>query len=171
VVKDRDQTARRNPESVLYGVWKFHESFCLLDETEAHGRAAEVKAIQAATMLGGVRKVDSTLRYMGLPFHPEDHEGEPDDTPWDWQDEGTVTDGDWPGMPTAYALDAFPDKAVFRDLVDATGAEGGTTVFNGDYLQVPVSKERELVDTLSRHGIRAIRDDAVIHALAGSQDV
>ncbi len=171
MVEERNQTARRNPDCVLYGVWKMHESFCLLDETQAHGRAAEVKAIQAATTLGEVREVAPSLQYMGLPFDIEDRADDPDDTPWDWQDEDMVTDGDWPGMPTAYALDAFPDKAVLRDLIDGTGAEVVTTVLNGDYLQVPVTKERELVDTLSRHGIRAIRDDAVIHALAGSQDV
>jgi len=74
-------------------------------------------------------------------------------------------------MPTAYALRAFEDKSVLHDLIAATGAEVVTTVLNGDYLKIPVAKEEELLSVLSRHGIAAVRDDALIYALAGSQDV
>ncbi len=166
------RSAAGNPEFVLYGVWNMHESFCLIEETEGRGRAAEIQAIQSATTLGEVRALIPTLRYTNLPFDfEEQHEDEPDDAPWNWEEEPAVQDGDWPGMPTAYALSVFRDKSVLDDVIATTGAEVETTVLNGDYLKIPLDREQDLLAVLARHGIAATRDDAVIYALAGSQDV
>jgi len=158
-------------ESVLYGIWKMHELFCLIEETEGLGRAAEIEAIQSATTVDQLRALIPTLRYVTAPFDPDKHESESADTPWDWQAAPAVEDGDWPGMPTAYALRAFEDKSVLDDLIAATGAEVVTTVLTGDYLKIPVAKEEELLAVLARHSIAAVRDDAVSYTLAGSQDV
>ncbi|MBA3293707.1 MAG: hypothetical protein H0T40_08205 [Geodermatophilaceae bacterium] len=153
-------------------MWNMHESFCLIEETEGRGRAAEIQTIQSATTLGDVRALIPKLRYVSLPFDFEDqHEDETDDALWHWQEEPAAEDGDWPEMPTAYALRAFEDMSIFDDLVSATGAEIVTTVFSGDYLKIPLDREQDLLAVLARHGIAATRDDAVIYALAGSQDV
>lgn len=151
---------------VLYGVYSVHESFCLLDEMEARHLAAEVAEIQAVTTLGGLRSVAPSIRYTWLPADLDEFEDEPDDTPWHWEQDGEgVADGDWPPMPTAYALEAFADEEIIDDVIEATGAHVVTTTFIGDYLYIPITAERELVDALARHGVRAVRDDGIIDAM------
>jgi len=155
-----------NPPPMLYGVYWMHECFCLLDEQEARSRAAEVAAIRAAATLGELRAPAPTLRYTQLPADLDELEDDPDTTLWDWQEDGLgVSSGDWPGMPTAYALGDSVDRSLIRDVIKATGAERVATSHTGEYLNIPVDKENELVAALARRGVKAVRDDAVIDAL------
>ncbi len=158
--------------AALYGVYWLHKSFCVLEESEARARAAEVAAVKSVTTLGELRRVALSLRYTRVPADLDELEGEPDDMPWDWQSEGLgVEEGDWPRMPTSCVLDCFSNeqafiaKAVLQEIIEATDADVLTTVFNGDYLHIPLDKEHELVETLGRHGISAIRDDQLVEVL------
>src|SRR5437899_8903803 len=96
---------RRAPR-ILYGVYTPHESFCLLEEDEARGRLAETERIKSATTLGQLRAIATALRFVWLPADLDDLADEPDDMSWNWREDGLgVADGDWPPLPTSFALE------------------------------------------------------------------
>lgn len=156
---------------MLYGFWDVHESLAVLQEQEARRRAVEIQQTQAATTVEQLRAVALTLRYMTLPCNIDDLEDLPGKTPWRWEEQNSVEEGDWPPMPTAYALEAFRDTSILEELIQATDADVGPTVLNGDYMSIPPERERELVNLLMRHGMKVVRDDEVIRILGGSLEV
>jgi hypothetical protein len=84
-----------------------------------------------------------------------------DDARFDIGELGPVADGDWPGMVTSRALTLLPKeiKARFGKDVD--------TAFNGDYLEIPLAAEGELVAALRERGFEVTRDDDLINTLGG----
>ena len=95
--------------------------------------------------------------------------GWPRDDVYDWVVAAGGTDGDWPPMPTALALSAFEDhdEAAWAELLnDDVGAEVVTTIYTGDYLEIPSENERQLLASFDRLGIQYVRDDALIESLS-----
>ncbi|MET8307305.1 hypothetical protein [Micromonospora sp. NPDC005173] len=67
----------------------------------------------------------------------------------------------WPEMVTARALSVLP-----QDLQDRYG-EIVLTVHDGEYLEVPLDGEAELVAELRERGFEVTRDDELINLLDG----
>ncbi|WP_422733385.1 hypothetical protein ACN26Y_21475 [Micromonospora sp. WMMD558] len=72
-----------------------------------------------------------------------------------------MSDGDWPEMVTSRALTLLP-----RDL-RARLAKSVPTALNGDYLEIPLTAEIELVAALQERGFEVTRDDDLINQLDG----
>ena len=96
----------------------------------------------------------------GSDYHdPED--GYADDKPFDITEVGAVQDGRWPRMVTTRAFTVLP-----QDLQDRYGKRE-LTVHDGDYLEIPLDGEAELVAELRERGYAVSRDDKLINLLDG----
>ena len=161
-------TLEKRPRKVIYGKYVLQESFCIFEEADQlETYSAEIAAIQHCTTTAQLARLIPTLAVARPPVDLDDlEEGYEQDSPWNWRDTGAVGDGDWPPMPTANALEIFPDDdPIFDDLQDSVGCEVVTTVFNGDYLHIPLDKEIELLAVFAKYGIEARRDDRLIDPL------
>ncbi|MEU4244468.1 hypothetical protein [Actinoplanes sp. NPDC026619] len=72
-----------------------------------------------------------------------------------------MIEGDWPPMVTSRALDLLPSEllARFGHRMD--------TSLNGDFLEIPVAAEAELLVALRERGFTVTRDDELINTLDG----
>jgi hypothetical protein len=84
-----------------------------------------------------------------------------DEVPFRINDLGPVQDGDWPPMVTARAFDLLPS-----DLQARFGTDTSTTL-NGDYLEIPLECEAELVTELQARQFDVTRNDQLINILDG----
>ncbi|SCG41034.1 hypothetical protein [Micromonospora humi] len=84
-----------------------------------------------------------------------------DDEPFDLTEVGAVVDGRWPRMVTTRAFDALP-----QDLRETYGRRE-LTVHDGDYLEIPLDREDELVAELRGRGYQVTRDDDLVNLLDG----
>lgn len=82
-----------------------------------------------------------------------------DDDLLDIHDVSCVADGDWPPMVTTRAFDLLP-----KDLQARFGGSADTTL-NGDYLEIPLDCEAEIVAALRERGFEVRRDDKLINIL------
>lgn len=147
-------------KELLYGYWWGHESLCIGDAEEVRAVASDYAKVQACRTLGELRVVARKLTMVPLPADLQELDGEPDETPWAWQEDGLgVDDGDWPGMPTSLALERLDEEARLA-LMGIEGVGSVSTIFNGDYLFIPVEAEDVLVSLLSELGYSVSRDDA-----------
>lgn len=157
---------RKRPVRVIYGVYWLHESLCVLEEDFARGLDAEVSAIKACRTLRQALEVEPTLRHTWFPDDLEDLEEDQDlDAPWDWSEQGSVADGDWPPMPDALTLQLFDpsDTEAWNAIFSAAvGAETINTTLNGEYLHIPQANEAALLAALDGLGIACTRDDAIV---------
>jgi hypothetical protein len=64
-------------------------------------------------------------------------------------------------MVTSRALELLPADVQARFAMDVP------TVHNGDYLEIPLAAEAELVTALRERGFEVTRDDDLINALDG----
>ncbi|SCF16125.1 hypothetical protein GA0074695_3885 [Micromonospora viridifaciens] len=100
---------------------------------------------------------------MWNPFGPIDDDvyATHDDEPFDINEVGLIVEGDWPEMVTARAFKILPQnlRARFGKRVP--------TVHNGDYLEIPVDREAEMVAELRQRGYEVTRDDELINVLDG----
>ncbi|MEO3768995.1 hypothetical protein [Micromonospora sp. B9E7] len=121
-----------------------------------------VRALAAARTWGEARQVRMIHLWnpAGAEYHdPED--GYADDKPFTITEVGAVADGDWPQMVTGRAFTVLP-----QDLQDRYGKRQ-VTVHNGDYLEIGVAGEGELVAELRQRGYEVTRDDELINLLGG----
>jgi hypothetical protein len=158
----------KRPGKVIYGKYVLQESFCIFEEADQlETYSTEILAIQNCTTTDQLARLIPTLTVAHPPMDLDDlEESYEEDSPWDWRETGAVGDGDWPPMPTANALEIFPDDdPIFDDLQNSVGCEFKSTVLNGDYLRIPLDKEPELLAVFAKYGIEARRDDRLIEPL------
>ncbi|MEU8329329.1 hypothetical protein [Micromonospora sp. NPDC048839] len=151
-------------QHLVYGHATAHDCLAFADAGTATEEAAEIRALAAARTWGEARQVRMTHLWnpAGPDYHdPED--GYADDKPFDVTGVGAVADGRWPRMVTERAFTVLP-----QDLQDRYGKRQ-VTVHDGDYLEIPVAGEGELVAELRERGYEVTRDDALINQLGGSR--
>ncbi|SCG76625.1 hypothetical protein [Micromonospora coxensis] len=148
--------------SLVYGHAQLHDCLAFADASTAAEEAAEIQALAAARTWGEARQVRMT--HLWNPAGPECYEpedGYPDDRPFEINEVGSVVEGDWPPMVTARASELLP-----RDLQRQFGSREGTAL-NGDYLEIPLDRESDLVAALRERGYEVTRDDKLINVLDG----
>ncbi|MFI7609565.1 hypothetical protein ACIBTV_31240 [Micromonospora sp. NPDC049366] len=147
---------------LVYGHAQLHDCLAFADANTAAEEAVEITALAAARTWGEARQVRMT--HLDNPAGPDYHEpaGDcADDQPFDINELGTVMQGDWPRMVTARAFALLPE-----DLQDRFGTRR-STAHNGDFLEVPIDHESELVAELRERGYEVTRDDELINVLDG----
>jgi hypothetical protein len=147
---------------LVYGHAQHHDCLAFADADTAGEEAREIVAIASARTWGQARRV--AARHTWNPASPEYESGageHEDDEPFDILKIGAVVDGNWPVMVTRRALTLLPEdiQARFGDTLD--------TVLNGDYLEIPLAAEDELIATLRDRGFEVTRDDDLINTLDG----
>jgi hypothetical protein len=144
-----------------------HDCLAVLPSDKAQRLADEIDRVKACTTVGEARRLAPFLKEVTVPFDfdPDDEDDLPaDDEPYDWEETSQVQDGDWPPMPTAAVL-SWADPSLLDDIVTRAGARRVTTTFNGDYLDIALAQETNLVSVLADHGHSVVRDDKLIRRL------
>ncbi|MGW0216821.1 hypothetical protein ACWDXH_20780 [Micromonospora chokoriensis] len=139
-----------------------HDCLAFADAGTATAAAAEIRALAAAQTWGEARQVRMT--HLWNPAGPEYHEpedGYADDKPFDITKVGAVEDGNWPPIVSTRAFTVLP-----QDLQDRHGKRQ-VTAHDGDYLEIAVAAEGELVAELRERRYEVTRDDALINLLDG----
>ncbi|SCF16029.1 hypothetical protein GA0074695_3879 [Micromonospora viridifaciens] len=148
------------PRKLVYGHAKAHDCLAFADANTASEEAAEITAISPRAP--GAKRA-------GLPpFTPwnpagdeYDDEEHGDDEPIRINDLGAVSEGDWPEMVTSRSLALLPKD------IQARFDKSVATALNGDYLEIPLAAENDIVEALRERGIEVTRDDALINELDG----
>ncbi|MEU7971816.1 hypothetical protein AB0B48_07215 [Micromonospora sp. NPDC049089] len=149
-------------QHLVYGHATAHDCFAFADAGTATEEAAEIRALAAARTWGEARQVRMThLSHPAGPDCYEPEDGYADDKPFDITEVGAVKDGTWPRMVTERAFTLLP-----QDLQDRYGKRQ-VTVHSGDYLEIPLAGEAELLAELRRRGYEVTRDDELINLLDG----
>jgi hypothetical protein len=166
-------------QCLVYGEYRLHQSFAVLDETQAEGLAREVQAVQACTTVGQARNLAGQLQFTWVPdidIDEEDEEQLPDDAPYDWTETGAASEGDWPPMPDQISLESLPAD-LRQELINKAGAQVEFTVLNGDFLAIPLDREADMVNVLRSAGYDVRRNDELIgiiglndHYVEGPED-
>ncbi|MFE9914089.1 hypothetical protein ACFYPG_02935 [Micromonospora sp. NPDC005553] len=149
-------------QHLVYGHATAHDCLAFADACTATEEAAEIRALAAAHTWGEARQIRVT--HLWNPAGPEYHEPEDgygDDQPFDITEVGAVADGNWPPMVTKRAFTVLP-----QDLQDRYGKRQ-VTVHDGDYLEIPLECEAELIAELRQRGYEVTRDDELINLLDG----
>jgi hypothetical protein len=157
---------------LIYGGYRLHQSFAVLDETQAEGLAREIRAVQACTTEGQARKLASKLQFTWVPdidVDEEDDEQLPDDAPYDWSKTGAAVDGDWPPMPDQISLENLPAD-LRQELINKAGATVEFTTLNGDFLAIPLDREDDLVNVIRSAGYDVHRNDELIGIIGLNDD-
>lgn len=157
-------------KQLVYGIYDLHDSLCLFEADHLARLSAETDAIKACATVEQISALAPTLTTAWSP-HDEDEVAdtltdEGPDAAWDWSQTGSAQDGDWPPMPTAYALELFDrSDPVWAALLTVQGVEQVTTTLNGDYLHLPVDQEHRIVQVLREHGYTVTKDQALVDPL------
>lgn len=156
----------RDPQSqptrnLVYGHAQAHDCLAFANADTAAEEAQEIVAIASARTWREARNV--AVRHTWNPAGPEyvepdDHD---DDEPFDINELDAIADGNWPTIVTNRALKLLP-----KDIQAQIGKDV-PTVFNGDYLEIPLAAEDELVAALRERGFEVTRDDDLINTLDG----
>jgi hypothetical protein len=157
-----DKPWQKPNRRLVYGHAQLHDCLAFADANTAADEAREIVAIASSRTWGEARRL--TPRHVSNPVGPEYHDpedGPADEEPFDIYQVGSVQDGNWPPMVTARGLGLLPMDLQVRFGEDAD------TVFNGDYLEIPLACEAELVTALRERGFEVRRDDELINALDG----
>lgn len=147
---------------LVYGHAQLHDCLAFADANTAAEEAEEIKALAAARTWGEARQVRMT--HLSNPAAADEDfpdEDPADNEPFEINELNSVAEGDWPPMVTERAFKLLPE-----DLQDQFG-ERRFTALNGDYLEIPVDREGELVAELRKRGYEVSRDDEVINVLDG----
>jgi hypothetical protein len=148
-----------NTRTLVYGHAELHDCLAFADGETAAEEGQEIVAIASARTWGEARGVKS--RHIWNPTDPEFGDESDDDALFVINDLGSVIEGNWPPMVTRRALDLLPKdlREQFGTVID--------TVHNGEYLEVPLTVEAELVAALRERGYEVKRDDKLINVLDG----
>lgn len=158
-----DSTAKLQTPRLVYGHAQHHDCLAFANADTAAEEAQEIVAIATARTWGEARSV--TVRHTWNPTDPklEHANAHSDDEPFDILEIEPVLDGDWPPMVTIRALTLVP-----RDIQARVGGELQMTVLeNGNYWEIPLAAESELVAALRDCGYEVTRDDDLINTLDG----
>ncbi|MDG4839832.1 hypothetical protein O7631_25165 [Micromonospora sp. WMMD967] len=149
-------------QRLVYGHSTAHDCLAFADAGTATEEAAEIRALAAARTWGEARQLRMThLRNPAGPEYHDPEDGYADDKPFTISEVGAVEDGTWPRMVTERAFTLLP-----QDLQDRYGKRQ-VTVHDGDYLEIPVAGEAEVVAELRQRGYEVTRDDELINLLDG----
>jgi hypothetical protein len=146
---------------LVYGHARAHDCLAFADADTAAEEATEITAIASARTWGEARRVAARHTWNPADDEYEGNDEHGDDEPFKISDVGAVSEGDWPKMVTSRALALLP-----RDLQTRL-ANSVPTVLNGDYLEIPLAVETELVTALRERGFEVTRDDDLINQLDG----
>ncbi|MEV0723812.1 hypothetical protein AB0I37_13640 [Micromonospora purpureochromogenes] len=139
-----------------------HDCLAFADAVTAAEEAAEIRALASARTWGEARQVRMThLWNPAGPDYEDPEDGYADDEPFVITELGAVMDGRWPRMVTTRAFEVLP-----QDLQDRYGKRE-FTLHDGDYLEIPLEGEAELVAELRGRGYDVTRDDELINLLDG----
>ena len=166
----------KRPARVLYGVYDLHESLCFFEEKMIRKFDAEVTGVKACSTYREAMALAPKLELTWAPGVPDDEEeleelGLTADDPYDWSEAGAVHDGDWPPMPTAFALNVFQrddTEAWDAILSDEVGAQVVTTTLNGDYIHISTDREPALLAVFDRLGVGHERAQDIVDNLVMS---
>ena len=166
----------KRPKKVLYGVYAFHESLCFFEEKSIRKFDAEVTAVKACSTYREAMSLAPKLKLTYVPGVPEDEdeledEGLTPGDPYDWSEAGAVQDGDWPPMPTTFAMHVFDrgDTEAWGAIFgDAVGARLVTTTLNGDYLELAADREPALLAAFDHLGVKHERAQDIVDNLGMS---
>lgn len=153
---------------IVYGEYDRDGAFIIFKETAASGLAEEIAAIEACRTVGEARRLNDSVVYTYVPggvddFPDEDGEPLPDDAPYNSDDIGEVQDGEWPPMAGAHALDALPPDLVGLLIDKADGRLVHT--MSGSALNIPLTREEDLVSVIRSAGYSVYRDDGLVNSL------
>ncbi|WP_433260925.1 hypothetical protein ACQPWR_18680 [Micromonospora vinacea] len=149
-------------QHLVYGHATAHGCLAFADAGTATAEAAEIGALAAARTWGEARQVRMThLSHPAGPDCYEPEDGYADDKSFTITEVGAVEDGTWPPMVTERAFTLLP-----QDLQDRYGKRQ-VTVHSGDYLEIPLAGEGELLAELRQRGYEVSRDDELINQLGG----
>ena len=116
---------------------------------------------QAATW-GEFKQRIPPRRWLEIVANIDDEEWVPaDDDPFDPDQVWGYQDGDWPEWPAQRMLEWMPE-----DIQKRFG-EIGTSVLNGDFLQIAPGSENEVVAALKEAGYTCIRNDHLVELASG----
>lgn len=151
---------------VIYGVYEIHQTLCVIEANFARELEAEILAVKACQTIGQAQALEPKLKHVSIPGGIEDLEDDQSsDDPWEWSEQPLAQGGDWPPMPDALRFSIFEidDTEAWKAICpDKTGRMLETTVFNGDYLDIPVEAEQALLAHLDSEGIAYTRNDELI---------
>jgi hypothetical protein len=148
-------------KSLVYGLARLPGCLAFADARTAADEAKEIIAIASARTWGEARAVNPHHTYNPVADLDDDPEDTPDDAAFDIREVGAVMEGDWPRMVTGRILDLVP-KELWSTFGDVE-----FTALNGDCLEIPASKETEILAVLHEHGYEVTRDDELINILDG----
>ncbi len=160
------------PQRILYGADPATGLLCFVEESYGRALAEEVAAVKACTTVGEAMELDQRLQLTTAPGAPVDEDEMVElelapDSPYDWSESGPAADGDWPPMPSALAFKTFrcEDREAWDLLSGEVQARVESTVLNGEILEIVPEREKDLLAVLSRLGVQAMRDDAIIASI------
>ncbi|RAO51530.1 hypothetical protein LUPAC06_06215 [Micromonospora saelicesensis] len=155
-------TARSATQHLIYGHAQLHDCLAFADANTAAEEAVEIKALAAARTWGEARQVQMTHLWNPAGADCFEPDGEyADGKPFTLNEVGSVVEGDWPPMVTARGLELLPVDVQFQF------GKREFTAHNGDFLNIPLDQEAELVAELRRRGYEVTRDDELINVLDG----
>ncbi|HVX69862.1 MAG TPA: hypothetical protein VHA79_09250 [Mycobacteriales bacterium] len=145
---------------LVYGHAWLHDCLAFANGDTAHAEANEIVAIATARTFGEAAGITTVHVSNPAVDTVEDGAVEPDE-PMNILRCYGVEDGDWPPMVTSRALRLLP--AAIREEFGTVQ----TTIYNGDYLEVPLAAERGVVEALTKAGFEVFRNDNLINVLDG----
>lgn len=152
-------------KNLIYGVYPVHESLAVGHASKLRALASDLDALARCNTYGDVKSAEfSDHGPWAGPDLTEELAEHDDNEPYDWQEDTPgMVDGDWPPMPTALIFDVFPEgDSRWEEIRSRLNAKIVSTVFNGEYAEIPPDKDRELAAFLTDQGFMAIRDEALI---------
>jgi hypothetical protein len=172
------RTPQKGPDAPLvYG--EAGEGLVFMPKPEADELAALRKALQSSTTWGELRNSVSEERWQGIR---EAIERVVEDIPDEYREEGGIyaldldnpgdaafdydtipghADGDWPEWPAQQMLEWMPSEIVLHL------GEVADSMFNGEYLVLPLKNESAIVEALEAAGWACKRNDDLVQAASG----
>jgi hypothetical protein len=147
--------------TLIYGHAELHDCLAFVDGETAPAEAREILAIASARTWGEARGIEPQHVRNPVPQVEDDPDEHDDAAGFDINDVGSVIEGDWPPMVTSRALDLLPS-----DLLAQFGHPMDTSL-NGDFVEIPIAAEADLVVALRERGYTVTRDDDLINTLDG----
>jgi hypothetical protein len=161
VISCGESSTMINTRKLVYGHAELHDCLAFADGETAGEEAREIVAIASARTWGEARGIEPRHVWNPVPEIEDDPDEHDDAASFDINQVGRVIEGDWPPMVTSRAFDLLPSEllARFGHRMD--------TSLNGDFVEIPVAAEADLVAALRERRYTVTRDDELINTLDG----
>jgi hypothetical protein len=138
----------------------FQEQVVVLPREEAERLAVLNDALQAATTWGQLLDaIDARDAREAVELAFDDEEVDRD-APFDAEQIGAFTDGDWPTWPAGAMLEWLPADVVALGRVERTA-------ISGDMLDLPRDRLDDVMARLTASGVTVERDDDIVDRACG----